>query len=109
MSDPVNSSSSPQTQPRASGGSRMFAFWSGALVFGALTVAVMMLYGNIAQRKAEANNTVLRIVDVNEQTVDPAEWGKNFPRQYDGYIRTSDNAHAFFKWSEGRPPEDAAA
>ena len=39
---------------------------------------------------------------------DPAEWGKNFPREYDGYIRTADNAKARFKWSEGRPPDDEA-
>ncbi|MBC7772158.1 MAG: ammonia-forming cytochrome c nitrite reductase subunit c552 [Pyrinomonadaceae bacterium] len=69
----------------------------------------MMLFGNITKRKWEAQNTVLHIVSITEETIDPAEWGKNFPRQYDGYIRTTDNAKARFKWSEGRPPEDEIA
>jgi len=71
-------------------------------------VVAMMLYGNISKRKWEAQSTVLRIVDITEETIDPAEWGKNFPRQYDGYIRTADNEGARFKWSEGRPPEGDA-
>src|SRR4030095_797160 len=32
---------------------------------------------------------------------------KNFPRQYDGYIRTGDNSWARFHWGDARPPEDA--
>lgn len=91
---------------RRAAASRAAIFWIAAIVFGAGTVAAMMLYSNISQRKWEARSTVLRVVDITEATVDPAEWGKNFPRQYDGYIRTSDNARARFKWSEGRPPED---
>ncbi|MFN0011964.1 MAG: ammonia-forming cytochrome c nitrite reductase subunit c552 [Phycisphaerales bacterium] len=92
--------------PHTSGLSRVAVFWLAAVVFGAGTVLVMMLYGNIAQRKWEAQSTVLRIADITEATIDPAEWGKNFPRQYDGYIRTTDNEQARFKWSEGRPPEE---
>lgn len=82
-------------------------FWIAAVAFGGGTILTMMLYGNIVQRKTEAASTVLRVVDISESTIDPAEWGKNFPREYDGYIRTSDNSRAHFKWSEGRPPEDA--
>jgi nitrite reductase (cytochrome c-552) len=29
-------------------------------------------------------------VDLDEKTVDPAQWGKNFPRQYDGYLKTTE-------------------
>ncbi len=86
--------------------SRAALFWLAAIAFGAGTVAALLLYGNIAQRKAESGSTVLRIADINETTIDPAEWGKNFPREYDGYIRTSDNSQARFKWSEARPPDD---
>jgi len=59
-----------------------------------------------------ATGTVLAMMlfaDITESTIDAAEWGKNFPRQYDGYIRTVDNAAARFKWSEGRPPDGADA
>src|SRR5215216_4349721 len=29
-----------------------------------------------------------RVVELTDDTVDPALWGKNFPLQYDGYLRT---------------------
>jgi len=89
--------------------SRSAIFWVAAISFGAGTVLAMMLFANITTRKWEAQSTVLRIADITETTIDPAEWGKNFPRQYDGYIRTTDNAKARFKWSEGRPPDAALA
>jgi nitrite reductase (cytochrome c-552) len=85
---------------------RSAAFVIAAVAFGAGTVLAMALYGNIVKRKMEAQSTVLHVVAIDETTIDPAEWGKNFPREYDGYIRTSDNARARFRWSEGRPPED---
>ncbi len=81
-------------------------FGFAAVAFGVGTVLAMMLFANIAKRKWESESTVLRIANITEETIDPAEWGKNFPRQYDGYIRTADNATARFNWSEGRPPED---
>ncbi|MFN7955981.1 MAG: ammonia-forming cytochrome c nitrite reductase subunit c552 [bacterium] len=80
-------------------------FVAAAVAFGVGTVLTMMLYANIQTRKQEAAHSTLEIVKLTERTIDPAEWGKNFPRQYDGYLRTSDNARARFKWSEGRPPE----
>lgn len=86
--------------------SRFAAFWLAAIAFGAGTVLAMMLYANIAKRKFEAAGSVLRVVELTEATIDPAEWGKNFPRQYDSYMRTGDNEKAFFRWSEGRPPEE---
>jgi len=54
------------------------------------TVLVMALYSSISGHKAEARQTSFRVVDLDERTVDPAQWGKNFPRQYDGYIKTSE-------------------
>lgn len=54
------------------------------------TIGVMLLQENIARRKEEAKQVVFKLVDLNEQTIDPAQWGKNFPRQYDGYQRTSE-------------------
>jgi nitrite reductase (cytochrome c-552) len=45
---------------------------------------------NIAERKREAKTHYLELVKLTEDTIDPAEWGKNFPRQYDGYRRTVD-------------------
>ncbi len=91
--------------------SKSAVFWVAAIGCGVGTVAAMALYANIVERKVEAQSAVVRIVDIDETTTDAAEWGKNFPRQYDGYMRTSDNAKARFRWSEGRPaePEDGKA
>ena len=94
---------------RRAGVSKVGLFWLAAIAGAGATIGVMLLYGNIMQRKTEAATTVQRIATITETTIDPAEWGKNFPRQYDGYIRTADNSQARFKWSEGRPPEDEAA
>ena len=54
------------------------------------TFGVLLLQQNIATRKREAEQVVFKLVDLTEDTIDPAEWGKNFPRQYDGYRRTVD-------------------
>ena len=84
------------TNPR----SRSFTFLVAAIAFGAGTVAAMALYANITKRKMEAESTSLRISTIDETTIDAAEWGKSYPREYDGYVRTSDNARARFRWSE---------
>ncbi|MBM3856275.1 MAG: ammonia-forming cytochrome c nitrite reductase subunit c552, partial [Verrucomicrobia bacterium] len=63
------------------------ALLAGSAVAGVL---VLMLYQNVAARKSEATQHVFRVVEVGEKTVDPAIWGKNYPRQYDSYKRTVD-------------------
>jgi nitrite reductase (cytochrome c-552) len=60
------------------------------LLAAAATAAVLWIRQNIATRKDEAKQVVFKIVDLTEQTIDPAEWGKNFPRQYDGYKRAAE-------------------
>lgn len=60
------------------------------LVVAAATVGVIFLLINVMQRKDEAKQHVFRVVEVTEDTIDPVVWGKNYPRQYDGYRRTVD-------------------
>lgn len=60
------------------------------VVVALATVGVMLLLGNVAQRKEESTQNVFRVAEITEETIDPAEWGKNYPRQYDGYQRTVD-------------------
>ncbi|MBM4066268.1 MAG: ammonia-forming cytochrome c nitrite reductase subunit c552 [Planctomycetes bacterium] len=60
------------------------------VVVAAATVGVVLLLGNVSQRKEEARQQVFRVVELTEDTIDPVIWGKNFPRQYDGYRRTVD-------------------
>jgi nitrite reductase (cytochrome c-552) len=72
---------------------RGLALWHYVVLIAATTVAtfgVLLLYQNIVARKAEATQHVFRVVDVDDNTVDPAVWGKNYPRQYDSYKRTVD-------------------
>ncbi len=69
---------------------KWIAYGVTVVVVAAATAGVMMLRDNIATRKREARESVFRVVDIDETTVDAETWGKNFPRQYDGYIRTVD-------------------
>ena len=58
---------------------------------------------NIMERKQESKNLFYRVVDLNDTIADPAVWGKNFPLQYDDYLRTSDQVRTRFGGSEAMP------
>ncbi|NMC20550.1 MAG: ammonia-forming cytochrome c nitrite reductase subunit c552, partial [Thermogutta sp.] len=70
------------------------------VVTAGATVGVMVLWQNISLRKQESLQTVFEVVKLTEDTVDPAEWGKNFPRQFDSYKRTVDTERTRFGGSE---------
>jgi nitrite reductase (cytochrome c-552) len=74
-----------------------------ALVSAAAAVGVTALLVNIMERKHEAQNPFYRVVELDDQTEDPAVWGKNFPLQYDGYRRTVDQVRTRFGGSEAVP------
>ena len=63
-----------------------------ALIVGSAlaTAGILALLSSIYTRKWEARETVFRVVELPPGTTDPAEWGKNYPRQYDSYKRTVD-------------------
>ncbi len=67
------------------------------------TAAVMALWENILTRKHEALQTVFKVVDLDETTVDPAVWGKNYPHQYDAYLRTAEHAKTQYGGSDAMP------
>jgi nitrite reductase (cytochrome c-552) len=72
-----------------------------AIVATALvTVAIAALLVNIVERKQEARQTFFRVVELNDDTEDPAVWGKNFPLQYDSYKRTVDQTRTRYGGSE---------
>src|SRR4051794_37648845 len=77
----------PDPTPRP----RRWLFAAALLATAAATFGLAALLMNITQRKQEARETHFRVVDLDENTVDPAVWGRNFPREYDGYLRTVDN------------------
>jgi nitrite reductase (cytochrome c-552) len=74
-----------------------------ALVAGVGVVALVALLVNIFERKQEARNPFYRVVELTDETEDPAVWGKNFPLQYDGYKRTVDQVRTKYGGSEAEP------
>ena len=73
------------------------------VLVAAVTAGVTALLVNIFEHKQEARNPFYRVVDLTDETEDPAVWGKNFPLQYDGYRRTVDQVRTRFGGSEAVP------
>jgi nitrite reductase (cytochrome c-552) len=70
---------------------------------GIAAAAGVALLVNIFERKQEAKNPFYRVVELNDETIDPAVWGKNFPLQYDDYKRTVDQSRTRYGGSEAVP------
>jgi nitrite reductase (cytochrome c-552) len=75
------------------------------VVVGGLTALLL----NVMEHKQEARNPFFRVVTLTDDTEDPATWGKNFPLQYDGYLKTTDQVRTKYGGSEALPrtPTDA--
>jgi nitrite reductase (cytochrome c-552) len=72
-------------RPRASW---LFLLAAFAGVAG-LTVLLVALLTNIFERKQEARQPFVRLVEVTDDTADPKVWSQNWPLQYDSYLKTS--------------------
>lgn len=59
------------------------------IVVSIAAFVVVALLINIFERKSEERTPYVRLVEVTEDTTDPAVWGKNWPKQYDSYKRTA--------------------
>ena len=62
---------------------------SALAVAAVVAVALTALLVNIFERKQEAKVTTTRLVEVTRDTTDPAQWGVNWPKQYDSYKLTA--------------------
>jgi nitrite reductase (cytochrome c-552) len=62
----------------------LLAIGSGVACF---LVAALLL--NIFERKQEAREPFVRLVEVTELTTDPKPWGVNWPQHFDGYKATA--------------------
>jgi nitrite reductase (cytochrome c-552) len=80
-----------------------------AVVAALVTLGVVALLVNIFQRQQEARNPFYRVVELTDDTTDPAIWGKNFPQQYDAYLRTVDQVRTRYGGSEAVPRTPTAA
>ena len=71
-----------------------------AVVALLVAVAGAALIANISQRKQEARTPNVRVVELTDDTQDPAVWGKNFPLQYSDYLKTVDQVRTRYGGSE---------
>jgi nitrite reductase (cytochrome c-552) len=88
---------------------KWWRFWGVVTLAILATVLGLSLLLNIFQRKQEARHPFFRVVELTDDTVDPAIWGKNFPLQYDDYLKTTDQVRTRYGGSEAEPrtPTDA--
>ena len=98
----------PETQQP---GRRLTAslFIAVVILFAVAVFLVAALLMNIFQRKQEARNPYVRLVEVNEETTSPEPWGMNWAREYDDYKRTVDVTRTKFGGSESLPEQKAKA
>ncbi|MFQ3225510.1 MAG: nitrite reductase (cytochrome c-552) [Lentimonas sp.] len=69
------------------------------IIFALAAVAcrlVLALLMNIFERKAEAMNPYVRLVEVTEDTTDPEVWAANWPKQYESYMLTAESTRTRF-------------
>ncbi|HKO45539.1 MAG TPA: ammonia-forming cytochrome c nitrite reductase subunit c552 [Pyrinomonadaceae bacterium] len=81
----------------------LWRFWGVVALAILATVLGLSLLLNIFQRKQEARNPFFKVVELTDDTVDPALWGKNFPLQYDDYLKTTDQVRTRYGGSEAEP------
>ena len=77
--------------PHPSGARRRRAWLAVLAAFAAVagvTILLLALLTNIFERKQEARQPFVRLVEVTEDTADPKPWGQNWPAQYDTYLKT---------------------
>ncbi len=74
-----------------------------AVVAAVAALGVTALLVNIFERKQEARQPFFNVVEITDDTTDPAVWGKNFPLQYDEYLKTSDMVRTRFGGSDALP------
>lgn len=74
------------------------------IVVAGATFGIAALLVNIYERKQEARAPFVKVVDVTETTSDPAQWGLNFPVQYESYLLTTDSERTEYGGSSALPP-----
>ena len=66
--------------------------WTYVALCGAAAAAtflITMLLMNVRDRKREARETHLLVAPLTEDTLDPAVWGRDFPREFETFQRTT--------------------
>jgi len=94
------------SEPAGKSVRRSWGLFAAAVVaFASVAVLIVALLTNIFERKQEAKNPYVRLVEVEEETTDARPWGMNWPREFDDYKRTVDVTRTRFGGSEALPDE----
>jgi nitrite reductase (cytochrome c-552) len=88
---------------------RWVPYVATVVVTALVTAGLAALLLNIAKRKEEGEQHFFRVVELTEDTIDPAVWGRNFPRQYESYLRTAEDSFAPRGGSEAQAPSHLEA
>lgn len=88
---------------RLAAGGQLIKVGAVIAVTALVTIGGLALLINIMEHKQEAKNPFFKVVELTDDTDDPAIWGKNFPLQYDGYKRTVDMTRTKYGGSEAMP------
>lgn len=81
-----------------------FTAVAAAGAFGAAALLV-----DIFEKKQEARTPYFNVVELDDDTTDPAIWGKNYPLQYDSYRKTADMERTKWGGSEAVRKDPTAA
>jgi nitrite reductase (cytochrome c-552) len=104
MTEPNTTAPAEPPRRRFTGGSLIAA----AVLSAIAAVGLAALLTNIFERRQEARNPFYRVVEITDTTTDPAVWGRNFPLQYDAYLRTVDQVYTRYGGSEALPRNPTA-
>ncbi len=84
-------------------GGQILKFGLAVAIAALVAIGGLALFVNIMEHKQEAKNPFFRVVELTDETEDPAIWGKNFPLQYDAYLKTVDQERTKFGGSDAMP------
>lgn len=73
------------------------------IIAAVMAIGSTALLINILEHKQEAKNPFYRVTELNDEIDDPSVWGKNFPLQYDDYLKTVDQVRTHYGGSEALP------
>lgn len=99
----------PNETPSSARSFRLHTLLIAAGVAALAAAGVAALLVTIFEHKQDEKAPYFKVVEIDDNTDDPAVWGKNFPLQYDSYLRTTDQQRTRYGGSEAVPrtPTDA--
>lgn len=83
----------------------LWGYIIAVVVTAGVTLIVVALLLNIFERRHEAQTPFARVVEVDENTIDPAIWGQNWPHEYETYMRTVDYERTRYGGSDAIPQQ----